>query len=158
MDASAGWARFQGEAPELARSVLQRLQARHHHVLGTIRPDGSPRLSGTEVQFGTWGLAIGFMPETAKGRDLERDGRFALHSHPACEGLTDPDVKMWGTAYQIAGDALADYARVVHPPDQFVAYQLALSGVSRVQVHPDGDRLIITTWRPGSGVSTVERR
>ena len=41
------WSRFEAEAPELAAAVQARFAAHIHHIIGTLRPDGSPRLSGT---------------------------------------------------------------------------------------------------------------
>lgn len=45
------WTTFVDEAPDLADAVTPLLRRTAHHVLATLRRDGSPRVSGTEVQF-----------------------------------------------------------------------------------------------------------
>ncbi len=46
---SRTWAHLAREAPDLAARVRASFDANLHHVLGTVRASGSPRLSGTEV-------------------------------------------------------------------------------------------------------------
>jgi len=60
------------EAPELDAGV--------HTTLATLPRDGSPRISGTEVQFRDGDVWLGSMWQAVKARDLRRDPRFALHS------------------------------------------------------------------------------
>ena len=134
------------EAPELAGAVEARLTATKHHVLATLRQDGSPRVSGTEVQLRGPELTIGSMPGAVKARDLQRDGRFALHANPG-DGTMD------------GGDAkLAAFRQEVEaPPGPMHLFRLLLTEVVLTSLHPDGDRLVIETWRPDRGLSRVER-
>ena len=44
------WKQFSDEVPALADAVQARFKAHKHHVLATLRKDGSPRVSGTEVE------------------------------------------------------------------------------------------------------------
>jgi hypothetical protein len=39
----ATWKQFAAEAPDLAYAVRARFEAAKHHVLATLRADGSPR-------------------------------------------------------------------------------------------------------------------
>jgi hypothetical protein len=41
------WKQFSEEVPALADAVQARFKAHKHHVLATLRKDGSPRVSGT---------------------------------------------------------------------------------------------------------------
>src|SRR4051794_21281202 len=43
------WQEFTELEPELAARVLDRFEANRHKTMATIRADGSPRISGTEV-------------------------------------------------------------------------------------------------------------
>ena len=63
-----------------------RFDAHRHKILGTLRADGSPRLSGIETTFKDGELWLGMMPGSRKVQDLQRDPRLALHSPPV-----DPD-------------------------------------------------------------------
>lgn len=156
----ATWQQFTDEAPELAAAVRARLEAEKHHVLATLRRDGSPRVSGTEVQINGTDLTIGSMLGAVKARDLQRDGRYALHANPgAGTGMEGGDAKVAGRAIEIVDrDELARFAEAEEqPPGDFHAFRLELDEVVLTRVHPDGDRLVIETWRPGQGVRRVER-
>ena len=102
----ASWAEFASAEPALASRVQQRFDIRRHKTLATLRTDGSPRISGIEVEFADGEIFLGMMPGSRKLRDLERDPRLALHSPTDDPPAGDP--RGW------AGEAkLAGYAREV---------------------------------------------
>ena len=76
----ASWAEFAASDPDLASRVAERFAIRKHKTLATLRKDGSPRISGIEVEFDNGEPFFGMMPNSMKLRDLERDPRLALHS------------------------------------------------------------------------------
>ena len=81
----AAWLPGKPVRPRRARrrvAVPARFEATKHHVLATLRADGSPRVSGTEVQFHGVRPTMGMCPGPVKARDLQHDPRFALHSNP----------------------------------------------------------------------------
>ena len=47
-------------------------------MLGTLRRDGSPRVSPIEVAFHDGRLYVGMMPGSTKSLDVERDPRVSL--------------------------------------------------------------------------------
>ncbi|NUU20475.1 MAG: pyridoxamine 5'-phosphate oxidase family protein, partial [Streptomycetaceae bacterium] len=55
----ATWKQFETEAPELAQDVRRRFEAAETHVLATLRKDGAPRVSGSEVDFMAGNLSFG---------------------------------------------------------------------------------------------------
>src|SRR4029453_9554377 len=113
----APWGRLAEEAPELAAAVEARLTATKHHVLATLRRDGSPRVSGTEVQVRGPDLTIGSMPGAVKARDLQRDGRFALHANPGDGTMEGGDAKVSGRAVEVTDEAeLAAFRDEAEPP------------------------------------------
>ena len=73
----ATWKQFESEAPEFAAVIRTRFEAAETHVLATLRRDGSPRVSGSEVAFQGADLSFGSMLNAVKARDLQRDGRCA---------------------------------------------------------------------------------
>ena len=93
------WSEVESEAPELAARAKEFLDAHTHLTLATLRRDGSPRISGTEIVWRDGDLYIGSMWRAVKARDLIRDPRFALHS-----GSEDPDDGWQGDA-KVAGGA-----------------------------------------------------
>src|SRR5438105_166624 len=104
----ASWQQFSEEAPGLADAVRARLASTKHHVLATLRRDGSPRVSGTEVHFHGPDLVLGSMPGARKVHDLQRDGRFAIHANPGDGSMEGGDAKLAGLAIEIIEPAEFD--------------------------------------------------
>ena len=80
----ASWSEFALAAPLLAGAIRGAL---HQYgpglaYLATLRPDGAPRLHPVSPAVTDDGLFVCLL-DTPKRRDLERDGRFALHAYPA---------------------------------------------------------------------------
>jgi hypothetical protein len=101
----ATWQQFADSAPDFAAQVRARFTATKHHVLATLRKDGSPRVSGTEADFTEEGhLRLGSMPDALKGRDLKRDGRFALHANPGDGSMDGGDAKLSGIATSLPNE------------------------------------------------------
>ncbi|HWG94931.1 MAG TPA: pyridoxamine 5'-phosphate oxidase family protein [Mycobacteriales bacterium] len=145
---SATWGEFAREAPELAASVRACFGVRKHCTMATLRADGSPRISGTEVQLSDDELCVGSMPGAVKARDLLRDARLAVHSP-----TVDPpegDESSWAGEAKVAGRAVAEIA-----DDGSHRFRLRLSEVVHTAV--EGDELVITSWHPGRGVEVVRR-
>ena len=142
----ASWSEFEAEAPELAARVRERLDAHGHKTMATIRRDGSPRISGTEVEFGDGELWIGSMSDALKARDLQRDPRFALHS-----ASEDPDV--WTGDAKLAGTA----EEVTKPGADSHRFRLDLEEVSTVGLDEGRKFLLIDVWKPGEAVRTIKR-
>ncbi|MEV4614248.1 pyridoxamine 5'-phosphate oxidase family protein [Kitasatospora sp. NPDC049258] len=152
------WQDFEQQAPDLAPAVRARFEAHKHHVLATLRKGGSPRVSGTEVQFIGAELTVGSMFGAVKAVDLKRDGRYALHSHPGDETMVDGDAKISGVAVELTDELeLAAYeSELPQPqPGPYHAFRLGLTEVVLTTV--DGDRLVIRSWRPGEEVRTTIR-
>ncbi|MFE6054831.1 pyridoxamine 5'-phosphate oxidase family protein [Kitasatospora sp. NPDC056446] len=152
----ATWQDFERQAPDLAPLVRARFEAEKHHVLATLRKDGSPRVSGTEVEFVGDDLWIGSMYGSVKARDLQRDARFALHAHPGDETMAGGDSKVAGRAVEITDEAeLAAFAADLPeaPPTPFHAFRLDLDQVVHTAV--EGDQLLVHNWRPGRPVETI---
>jgi hypothetical protein len=167
----ATWTEFATEAPEIADLAEKRLAATGLMMLATIRADGFPRISPMEPVLGDGRLVLhddrlwlGMMEDATKSRDLRRDGRFALHTATADKMVTEGDVKMWGTATEVTDhDTLTRFsddifASVGHRFEvgTFDAFDVDLLGASSVRV--GDDVMTVRTWRPGKGVTVVEKR
>jgi hypothetical protein len=151
----ASWSEFAAAEPALARRVEERFGVRKHKTLATLRRDGSPRISGIEVEFANGELYLGMMPGSVKLRDLERDPRLAVHSP-----TEDPPP---GNPGGWAGEAkLAGYAREVDTPDAPVAggrrFRLDITEAVLTGLNEAGDQLVVESWRPGKGFRRLERR
>jgi hypothetical protein len=157
-DHLCSWQQFAEEAPELAAAVRARFEVTKHHVLATLRSDGAPRVSGTEVIFADGELLLGSMWKAVKALDLRRDGRFALHSNPGEGSMEGGDSKVTGVAVEITGPLHAKVEEEMQPPTPFHLFRLDLDQVVHSTLHPSGDRMVVQWWRPGKPVVTVERQ
>jgi hypothetical protein len=146
----SAWAEVEREAPELATRVRERFVVRKHHTMATLRRDGAPRISGTEVEFAEGELRIGSMPNARKAQDLLRDSRVAIHS-----ATVDPPEGQptgWTGEAKVAGTA------VVRPsPDDSHRFAIDITEVVLTHLDEEGKQLVITSWHPGRGVSEIRR-
>ncbi len=154
----ASWGTFEQEAPALAGRVRARFEAHKHLLLATLRRDGGPRTSGIEALIALGELWLGMMPGSAKGRDVLRDPRLALHSAPLDLELADGDAKVSGRALEVTDPAtLASYWEALGraPMDASVfRVDLAEAVVTTVA----GDNLVIDSWRAGEVPRQVRRK
>jgi hypothetical protein len=82
----ASWATFEAEAPELAAAGRRLLwiPGVGFGYLATTRADGGPRLHPINVVI-HGGALLAFLVPSPKLADLQRDGRFALHTTGSAE-------------------------------------------------------------------------
>jgi hypothetical protein len=115
----ASWSEFAAVEPQLAASIhaLVHQYGPGLGYLATIRPDGGPRLHPVSPFITRDGLFC-FVIDSPKRRDLERDGRYALHSFPP--EATDDEAYVSGLAQPII-----DPARVEHYAIEMRAEPLA---------------------------------
>ncbi len=151
----ARWADFEAEAPELAARVQERFLIRKHKTLATLRRDGSPRISGIEVEFREGDVLLGMMPDSRKLHDLERDPRLALHSPTDDPPQDHPSG--WSGEAKLAGAAVE-----VEFPDSPVAggrrWRIEITEAVLTHLNETGDQLVVESWHPGQGVGRLERR
>jgi hypothetical protein len=55
------WRDVEADAPELAAAARHAFEAHKHKILGTLRSDGSPRLSGIEMECFDGDVWLGMM-------------------------------------------------------------------------------------------------
>jgi hypothetical protein len=96
----ARWSEFVLAAPRLAGAVCRLL---HQYgpglgYLATVRPDGGPRVHPVSPVVHDGDLYC-FVIASPKRSDLERDGRYALHSFPADNG--DDEAYLSGRAIRV---------------------------------------------------------
>lgn len=153
------WLEFAEQAPELAKTARAQLEAAKHHVLATLRRDGSPRVSGTEVGWRGPDLTLGSMPGSRKALDLRRDPRFALHANPGDGSMAGPDVKIAGRAIEVTGDERRAWVEEVKPPSEDShLFRLEVTEVTTTGVSDDQTHLVIQHWTPAEGARTFKRR
>jgi hypothetical protein len=143
-----GWREVELGAPEIARLGMERLSAAKLAMLGTIRRDGSPRISPVEPYILNGGLLVGAMTWSAKAADLRRDPRYVLHSAMTSPDSGEGELKLHGRAVA-AGPALRAEAVgawwAALPPDKAIVFALGIA------------QALFVSWDLEHGVMTVHR-
>jgi hypothetical protein len=92
------WDAFERACPEIGELARERFERDQLVMLGTIRLDGSPRVSPNECDFGEGRLFVSMMWRSRKALDLLRDPRIVVASVTINKDGTDGDVKIYGRA------------------------------------------------------------
>jgi len=152
----ARWSEVEAEVPELAAAARALFDAFTHKTIATLRRDGSPRISGTELNFRDGELFFGSMWRAVKALDLRRDPRFAVHSGSADPPAWAGDAKLAGTAEEIT-----DPARVEEVNGPAVApshlFRADVTELVVVRLGEPADHLVIESWHAGRGYARLRR-
>ena len=156
----ASWTDVTEAVPELSAAIRRVFDAHKHKTMATLRRDGSPRISGTEVDFRDGELWIGSMPDARKAHDLQRDPRLAIHSATVDPDMVDGDAKLAGRAVEVTDEAVKDRIRTDDtPPGPFHLFRVDVTELALMTLAGDPpDRMVIESWHEGRGVRRVERR
>ena len=147
------------EVPELAALARGFLDSHVHKTLATLRYDGSPRISGTEVAFADGELWLGSMWRAVKALDLRRDPRFALHSGSADPPGWTGDAKLSGRAEEVTDpERKAAIIGADAPPGPTHLFRADINEVVVVRLGDPADHLVIESWHVGRGVIRRDRR
>ena len=126
------WGGFAEARPELARFGEEQLGRGVAH-LGTVRPDGSPRVHPVTPIIGEGRLFIFMEPTSPKGTDLRRDGRYALHSLVTDADGTGGEFLVRGRATPVEDDAtraIAVQAASYSPAERYILFELDVEGAA----------------------------
>jgi Pyridoxamine 5'-phosphate oxidase len=150
----ASWSEFEKAEPEFAGRVRTLFEAHKHHTMATIRRDGSPRISGTEVELADGEVVLGMMQGARRVFDLRRDPRLAIHSHSADPPEDDHaswtgDAKISGRGIEVEDPEITDGSHRI---------RVDIAEVVFTGLGTPADHLVIETWRPGQGRVRQERR
>src|SRR5258708_15319547 len=96
------WNTFRETAPTLAHVAAARFARSGVAFLGTLRQDGSPRISPVEPLLAPEDLLLGLMWHSTKALDLLRDPRCTLHSAITSLEGTGGECKLDGRATEAA--------------------------------------------------------
>ena len=146
----ASWAEFEAAAPEFASRVRELMVTRKHLTMATVRRDGSPRISGTEIEFSGGQLQIGSMAGAVKALDLRRDPRVAIHGPTVDPPASSPagwkgEAKIAGTATEVESGSGA-HRFVIDIQEAVITH-----------LNEAGTRLVVESWNAVRGYRTLER-
>lgn len=141
------WGEFETAAPELAAFGKARLHGKVAY-LATTQKDGAPRVHPVTPEIGEGHLFVFMEPTSPKGKDLQRDGRFALHC--AVSDTTGESGEFWcmGLATLILDPAVRAVAARISSYSPAARYILFELDIRRAQatVYENGG-VVRTGWR-----------
>jgi len=157
------WKEFNSAAPEVARAGKDLIDQAGVVLVGTLRKDGSPRISPVEALIAGDHLYIGMMPDTFKVQDLLRDRRCTVHNLISNRYAPEGEFKLHGLAIN------------VHDPDQrkffcdearkrtgwspeALPFQLFTVDIQSAGMFShDGGKRILRRWRVGDDVKAFKQ-
>jgi hypothetical protein len=154
----ASWSEVEAAAPELTKLARGCFDAYVHKTLATLRKDGSPRISGSEVIFADRDMWLGSMWRAVKALDLRRDPRFALHSGSGDPSDWGGDAKVAGRVEEIEDDERkAEVTGGDGPSGPMHLFRCDISELVVVRLGDPRDHLVIESWHEGRGLSRLRR-
>jgi hypothetical protein len=150
------WQDFAAACPELAEIGRRRFAEDEVVLIGTIRRDGSPRISPVEPDLAAGELCLGMMWRSMKALDLLRDPRLVVHTATKDRHGTAGDLKLYGTARDVEDADLrgaykdAIEARIAWRPEgDFHCFVVDIESAAFVRF--DGGTQITIRWDPELG-------
>lgn len=153
LDPMSTWAELAADVPEFSGRVRAAFDAGTNKTLATLRRDGSPRISGTELQLRDGRVTLGMMPGSRKLADVRRDPRVALHSptlEPPPGSLGAGDAKLAGV--------LVEYRDPDSPVEGAGSFELDIREAVLTTVDEAAGLLVVESWCPDGGYRRLERR
>ncbi|HEV8573735.1 MAG TPA: pyridoxamine 5'-phosphate oxidase family protein [Dehalococcoidia bacterium] len=158
------WAEFAEAAPELARLAQERFDKAGLALVGTIRRDGTPRISPIEPAIFEGMLLLGMMHQSRKALDLLRDPRCVLHTIITDKEGTEGEIKLRARAFDVTDRGLRErHAQDTfdrtgwRPEEPFHLFSLDIEDAAFVQYH-GGERQTVKIWHAGEPERTRIRK
>jgi hypothetical protein len=150
------WDEFARACPEIAEDATQRFRRQELCMLGTLRADGSPRISPCELDFAAGHLILGMMWQSRKALDLLRDPRCVLHTCTTDRMGIEGDAKIYGRAIDVRDPALRQTyrdtvkERIDWAPDEpnFHAFAVDVESAGFITF---AEPKTVIAWDPGRG-------
>jgi hypothetical protein len=152
----ASWQEIEKDFAEFAARVRARFDAGTNKTIATLRRDGAPRISATELVFVDGEVTLGMMGGSMKLLDVRRDPRVAVHS-PTLEPPADAPEKWPGDA-KLAGRLVETEAPADSPQPGAGYFRVDVTEVSLTYVGQPADHLVIESWDATRGYRRRERK
>jgi hypothetical protein len=156
------WADFETAAPDLASRGLELIGRLGFVLLGTIRRDGTPRISPVEARVVEGHLLLVMIRDTHKAHDVLRDPRLVLNTPITDAADPGSEFKLRGRAVAVEDrrlvDAAADATEAAsgwRPPADWHYFSIEVDDVALM----DWERgeLTMTRWSRDGGLTRLTR-
>ena len=159
--AMISWHEFETEAPMIAQLGRQRLEGTRVALLGTLRKDGSPRISPIEPYLSQRHLLFGAMSWSLKTRDLLRDPRCAFHSAITAPDAREVELKLYGRVLETPTEireGCSDGWWHAQPPCAAVVFELSIEQATLIEWDLPQSRMVTRRWSTHDGPTETSRR
>ena len=150
------WGEFEKTAPEVAGSARQLIERWGFLIAGTIRRDGTPRMSPVEGHFVAGELMLVMIKGSLKARDLLRDPRIVLNAPVTNAGDPGAELKVRGHVGAVDAEQRRTTAEAVaaasgwRPPDDWHFFSVDVDDVAHI-LWTDG-AMDMTRWSARGGL------
>src|SRR5262249_49951684 len=157
------WADFKVAAPRIAEEAEKLFDRTGVLLIGTIRKDGSPRISPVEFLFADTDLYLGMMPRSLKAQDLLRDPRCTLHSVISDKMAAEGEFKLHGRMRNVQDAEERHHyceglkAKIGWSPEGMEFHLFAIDVESAGLFLSGGDARTIHLWRRGETVKSFKQ-
>jgi hypothetical protein len=141
------WKHLEDQQPDLAAFGAERLNGQVAY-LATVRKDGSPRLHPMTPIIGQGHLFVFMEPTSPKGRDLQRDGRYAIHCSVSDNSGASGEFLVTGEAHLVADPELRGLAARLSsytPRDRYILFEFDVERAAST-TYPD-DQPLRRFWK-----------
>ena len=141
------WEAFAAADAELATFGAERLNGNVAY-LATVRTDGTPRVHPVTPIIGGGRLFVFMEPTSPKGRDLRRNGTYALHSSVSDNSGSNGEFSVRGRAALVHDPELrtvAARAANYTPADRYILFELGVDGALST-VYDEQERPVRRRW------------
>jgi hypothetical protein len=153
------WREFEASAPALAELGRRRFDATHVALLGTLRRDGSPRISPIEPYLVLDHLLLGMLSGSHKALDLLRDPRCTIHSSIADVNGSEGEFKIHGRAALVTDPTLlhADPAAWWNAEGASEArvFSVDIESAAHLAWDTKNGKMMVLRWSPTGGLQSA---
>jgi hypothetical protein len=153
------WRAFEESAPELAALGRKRIEESRLVLVGTLRAEGSPRISPVEAFFVDGELMLGMMWRSRKALDLLRDPRLVVHTATSDADGVEGDFKAYGRALDVQDAGLRTrYADALEatinwrPTEPFHLFAVDIQSAGYIVF---GKEPVAMRWNPAEGTARI---
>jgi hypothetical protein len=146
------WNKLETADPALAAFGAKRFASTGVAYLATVRDNGAPRVYPVTPIIGEGRLFLFMEPTSPKGRDLQRDGRYAMHCSVEDSNGGGGEFFINGRARLVedaASRQIAAKAASFTPADRYILFELNLEHASSTIY--DGGAPVRKRWRADRG-------
>ncbi|MDI3423842.1 pyridoxamine 5'-phosphate oxidase family protein [Streptomyces luteolus] len=161
-DVGTDWAGFAQVAPDLARRARAAAERCGFVLVGTIRRDGTPRISPVEIHFVRHQLMLVMIAGSHKARDLDRDPRLVLQTPVTHPASPEPEAKLRGHVIDVdetqreATAASIEAASGWRPRNTWRFFAVTLNAANYIEWQED--EMTLSHWDNVNGLRPAERR